>query len=300
MYQTHDQTNHPSDVNPLVGDRIHDLYATSSELRATRRRRSHGRRDGPPDPDAVDDRQAPDLDRERRRRPARLIQPGGCPATPRGGRSAATPVALLLEARPVLRVTGRFASRGRAPVRRAARPGSRPTTTSVIGAAMRNPSIVMRRTVRMSARCAASSSTRSRPSSSSAKFDSRATANADAEPASGLEPADHRAPQREHDQQARDRGHAGDDEGGEEDRGDDEPDDRRPAAAADLPGADVAHAGLVAVGLGHRAGWIGAAGAARVRGSEGAGGGGGRRRHQVLRGGAACGMDCGAPLTPQP
>ena len=36
MYQTHDQTNHPSDVNPLVGDRIHDLYATSSELRAAR------------------------------------------------------------------------------------------------------------------------------------------------------------------------------------------------------------------------------------------------------------------------
>jgi hypothetical protein len=30
------QTNHPADVNPLVGDRIHDLYETSSELRAAR------------------------------------------------------------------------------------------------------------------------------------------------------------------------------------------------------------------------------------------------------------------------
>jgi hypothetical protein len=26
----------PTEVNPLVGDRIHDLYETSSELRATR------------------------------------------------------------------------------------------------------------------------------------------------------------------------------------------------------------------------------------------------------------------------
>jgi hypothetical protein len=30
------QTNHPADVNPLVGDRLHDLYETSSELRASR------------------------------------------------------------------------------------------------------------------------------------------------------------------------------------------------------------------------------------------------------------------------
>ena len=37
MYQTNSQTNHPSDVNPLVADRIHDLYETSSELHATRR-----------------------------------------------------------------------------------------------------------------------------------------------------------------------------------------------------------------------------------------------------------------------
>jgi hypothetical protein len=27
---------HQSDVHPLVGDRIHDLYTTSSELRASR------------------------------------------------------------------------------------------------------------------------------------------------------------------------------------------------------------------------------------------------------------------------
>ena len=37
MYQTTNQTNHPADVNPLVADRIHDLYETSSELHATRK-----------------------------------------------------------------------------------------------------------------------------------------------------------------------------------------------------------------------------------------------------------------------
>ncbi len=31
------QTNTPADVNPLVADRIHDLYQISSELHATRR-----------------------------------------------------------------------------------------------------------------------------------------------------------------------------------------------------------------------------------------------------------------------
>jgi hypothetical protein len=31
-----DQTIRPTEVNPLVGDRIHDLYTTSSELRASR------------------------------------------------------------------------------------------------------------------------------------------------------------------------------------------------------------------------------------------------------------------------
>ena len=30
------QTPAPTEVHPLVGDRIHDLYATSSELRAGR------------------------------------------------------------------------------------------------------------------------------------------------------------------------------------------------------------------------------------------------------------------------
>lgn len=28
---------HPAEVNPLVGDRIHDLYETSTQLRAARR-----------------------------------------------------------------------------------------------------------------------------------------------------------------------------------------------------------------------------------------------------------------------
>lgn len=30
------QTTSPTEVHPLVGDRIHDLYETSSELRASR------------------------------------------------------------------------------------------------------------------------------------------------------------------------------------------------------------------------------------------------------------------------
>ncbi len=39
-------TIHPTEVNPLVGDRLHDLYETSSELRAMRGPRSLSDRTG--------------------------------------------------------------------------------------------------------------------------------------------------------------------------------------------------------------------------------------------------------------
>jgi hypothetical protein len=40
------QTIHSTEVNPIVGDRLHDLYETSSELRATRGPRSLSDRTG--------------------------------------------------------------------------------------------------------------------------------------------------------------------------------------------------------------------------------------------------------------
>jgi hypothetical protein len=40
------QTTNPTEVNPLVGDRIHDLYETSSELRASRGPRHTSERAG--------------------------------------------------------------------------------------------------------------------------------------------------------------------------------------------------------------------------------------------------------------